>query len=44
MSEQGAPFPGGFRVFSVGRDAAQRFRVRAPWRVALVAFEADVGA
>ncbi len=33
MSEQGAPFQGGFRVFSVGRDAAQRFRVRAPWRV-----------
>lgn len=30
----GAPngFPGGFRVFTVGRDAASRFRVRPPWR------------
>lgn len=26
-------FPGGFRVFTVGRDAASRFRVRPPWRV-----------
>lgn len=26
-------FPGGFRVFTIGRDAAQRFRVRPPWRV-----------
>lgn len=25
-------FPGGFRVFTVGRDAASRFRVRPPWR------------
>ena len=25
-------FPGGFRVFTIGRDAAQRFRVRPPWR------------
>jgi hypothetical protein len=24
---------GGFRVFTVGREAASRFRVRAPWRV-----------
>ena len=24
---------GGFRVFTVGRDAASRFRVRPPWRV-----------
>lgn len=24
---------GGFRVFTVGRDAASRFRVRTPWRV-----------
>jgi hypothetical protein len=24
---------GGFRVFTVGRDAASRFRVRVPWRV-----------
>ncbi len=37
MSE-GAPsgfsrgFPGGFRVFTTGRDAASRFRVKAPWR------------
>jgi hypothetical protein len=23
---------GGFRVFTVGREAASRFRVRAPWR------------
>jgi hypothetical protein len=23
----------GFRVFTVGRDAASRFRVRPPWRV-----------
>lgn len=22
----------GFRVFTIGRDAASRFRVRAPWR------------
>ena len=25
--------PGGFRVFTIGRDAAQRFRVKPPWRV-----------
>jgi len=25
-------FPGGFRVFTVGRDAASRVRARAPWR------------
>lgn len=25
--------PGGFRVFTIGRDAAQRFRMKAPWRV-----------
>jgi hypothetical protein len=24
---------GGFRVFTVGRDAASRFRVRLPWRL-----------
>lgn len=24
---------GGFRVFTIGRDAAQRFRVMPPWRV-----------
>jgi small-conductance mechanosensitive channel len=33
MNGANGPFPGGFRVFTVGRDAAQRFRVRAPWRV-----------
>lgn len=33
MNGPQGPFPGGFRVFTVGRDAAQRFRVRAPWRV-----------
>ena len=25
--------PAGFRVFTIGRDAAQRFRVKPPWRV-----------
>ena len=30
--ERGGGF-GGFRVFTAGRDAASRFRVRAPWRV-----------
>jgi hypothetical protein len=33
MSATGGPFPGGFRVFTLGRDAAQRFRVRPPWAV-----------
>ena len=31
MSGAGGDF-GRFRVFTVGRDAASRFRVRAPWR------------
>ena len=26
-------FPGGFRVFTVGRETAQRFRVKPPWKV-----------
>ncbi|MDI9404997.1 MAG: hypothetical protein QM516_14105 [Limnohabitans sp.] len=26
-------FPGGFRVFTMGRDAASQFRVKPPWRV-----------
>jgi len=25
--------PGGVRIFTLGRDAAQRFRVKSPWRV-----------
>ncbi|MEY4118286.1 MAG: hypothetical protein RLZZ116_1614 [Planctomycetota bacterium] len=25
--------PGSFRVFTIGRDAAQRFRMKPPWRV-----------
>ena len=25
--------PGGFRVFTIGRDAAQRVRMKPPWRV-----------
>ena len=25
--------PGGFRVFTIGRDAAQRFRMKPPWRL-----------
>ena len=25
-------FPGGFRVFTVGRETANRFRVKPPWR------------
>lgn len=29
----GGPASGGFRVFTIGRDAAQRFRVKPPWRV-----------
>ncbi|MFM7050598.1 MAG: hypothetical protein ACKOYN_00485 [Planctomycetota bacterium] len=33
MTGFGGQFPGGFRVFTVGRDAASRFRVRPPWRV-----------
>lgn len=33
MMGAGGQFPGGFRVFAVGRDAASRFRVRPPWRV-----------
>ncbi len=33
MNGAGGPFPGGFRVFTIGRDVAQRFRVRPPFRV-----------
>ncbi|MCE2882173.1 MAG: hypothetical protein LW636_07435 [Planctomycetaceae bacterium] len=33
MTGVGGQFPGGFRVFTIGRDAATRFRVRPPWRV-----------
>lgn len=35
MSGEGGPGNGfgGFRVFTVGRDAASRFRVKPPWRV-----------
>jgi hypothetical protein len=32
MSGADGGFPGGFRVFSMGRDAASRFRVKSPWR------------
>jgi hypothetical protein len=32
MTGFGGNFPGGFRVFTVGRDAASRVRARAPWR------------
>ncbi len=32
MSGADGGFPGGFRVFTMGRDAASRFRVKSPWR------------
>ena len=34
-SGEGGPrgsFPGGFRVYGIGRDAATRFRMKPPWR------------
>jgi len=33
MSGAGGPVPGGFGVFTTGRDAARRLRVKPPWRV-----------
>lgn len=33
MTQSPNGFPGGFRVFTMGRDAANQFRVKPPWRV-----------